>query len=62
MSSWVFKNKTQTAMTNMMKQHMLQKLSVKDLTLCIQLMLRGNDTLGVTIAWQKIPQIIKGRL
>lgn len=50
MSSWVFKNKTQTAMTNMMKQHMLQKLSVKDLTLCIQHMLKGNDTLGVTIA------------
>lgn len=26
-------------MINMMKQHMLQKLSVKDLTLCIQHML-----------------------
>ena len=33
-------------MTNMMKQRMLQKLSVKDLTLHIQHILRGNDTLG----------------
>ena len=62
MSSWVFKNKTQTTVTNMMKQRMLQKLSVKDLVLRIQYILRSNDTLGVTIAWQKIPQIIKGRL
>lgn len=37
-------------MTNMMKQRILQKLSVKDLTLHIQHILRGNDTLGVTIA------------
>ena len=34
-------------MTNMMKQRMLQKLSVNDLTLRIQQILRGNDTLGV---------------
>lgn len=36
-------------MTNMMKERMLQKLSVKDLTLRIQHILRGNDTLVVTI-------------